>query len=188
MHRFGNNLERVLVAASACTEMVEAMLVPNRLVYRRTDGRSVGWSGRINKHFEEILWYTLACTCTFYCSLATTPNYKLNDSPHPHVPLIFGLLKTNSADSLFSTKSISVPRSDSCAFLSIKIRAPSCNTSSSSLSVEQNFFDYVMRILNGFFRFEYYKKRFSSVFSSFFPYLLLWHILMCTIVHCILFV
>lgn len=36
-------------------------------------------------------------------------NYILNDSPQPHVPFIFGLLNTNSADSLSSTKSISVP-------------------------------------------------------------------------------
>lgn len=35
--------------------------------------------------------------------------YILKDSPQPQVPLMFGLLKTNSADSLSSTKSISVP-------------------------------------------------------------------------------
>lgn len=29
--------------------------------------------------------------------------YILNDSPHPQVPLILGLLNTNSEDSLFST-------------------------------------------------------------------------------------
>lgn len=33
----------------------------------------------------------------------------LKDSPQPQVPFILGLLKTNSADSLSSTKSISVP-------------------------------------------------------------------------------
>lgn len=62
-------------------------------------------------------------------------HYRLNDSPHPHVPLIFGLLNTNSADKLFSTKSISVPSSDSWAFRSINIRTPSWTTSSSNLSV-----------------------------------------------------
>lgn len=35
--------------------------------------------------------------------------YKLNDSPQPQVPFMFGLLNTNSDDNLFSTKSISVP-------------------------------------------------------------------------------
>lgn len=33
----------------------------------------------------------------------------LKDSPQPHVPFMFGLLNTNSAESLSSTKSISVP-------------------------------------------------------------------------------
>lgn len=33
----------------------------------------------------------------------------LKDSPQPHVPFMLGLLKTNSAASLSSTKSISVP-------------------------------------------------------------------------------
>ena len=32
-------------------------------------------------------------------------------SPQPHVPLMLGLLKTNSLESLDSTKSISVPKS-----------------------------------------------------------------------------
>jgi len=36
----------------------------------------------------------------------------LNDSPQPHVPLMFGLLNTNSLDSFDSTKSISVPASE----------------------------------------------------------------------------
>lgn len=36
-------------------------------------------------------------------------HYMLKDSPQPQVPFILGLLNTNSAESLFSTKSISVP-------------------------------------------------------------------------------
>lgn len=36
--------------------------------------------------------------------------HMLKLSPQPHVPLMFGLLKTNSLDSFDSTKSISVPR------------------------------------------------------------------------------
>lgn len=36
--------------------------------------------------------------------------YKLKDSPHPHVPLMLGLLNTNSDASFDSTKSISVPK------------------------------------------------------------------------------
>ena len=35
--------------------------------------------------------------------------YKENDSPQPQVPVIFGLLKTNSEDNFDSMKSISVP-------------------------------------------------------------------------------
>lgn len=36
--------------------------------------------------------------------------HMLKLSPQPHVPLMLGLLKTNSLDSFDSTKSISVPR------------------------------------------------------------------------------
>lgn len=36
--------------------------------------------------------------------------HMLKLSPQPHVPLMLGLLKTNSQDSFDSTKSISVPR------------------------------------------------------------------------------
>lgn len=54
-------------------------------------------------------------------------------SPQPHVPLIFGLLNTNSADNFVSIKSISLPNNDSCALRSINNLAPSCTTSSSNL-------------------------------------------------------
>lgn len=45
----------------------------------------------------------------YVCNSYTYFGYILKDSPQPQVPLMFGLLKTNSADSLSSTKSISVP-------------------------------------------------------------------------------
>ena len=45
-------------------------------------------------------------------------------SPQPHVPLMFGLLNTNSLDNLSSTKSISVPNSVSCAFFSMNTLTP----------------------------------------------------------------
>ena len=45
-------------------------------------------------------------------------------SPQPHVPLMFGLLKTNSLESLSFTKSISVPSKDICAFASIITLTP----------------------------------------------------------------
>lgn len=45
-------------------------------------------------------------------------------SPQPHVPLMLGLLKTNSLDSFDSTKSISVPRRVSWAFFSINTLTP----------------------------------------------------------------
>ena len=35
--------------------------------------------------------------------------YKEKDSPQPQVPVIFGLLNTNSEDNFVSMKSISVP-------------------------------------------------------------------------------
>lgn len=45
-------------------------------------------------------------------------------SPQPHVPLMLGLLNTNSLESFVSTKSISVPSKDSWAFFSMKILTP----------------------------------------------------------------
>ena len=45
-------------------------------------------------------------------------------SPQPHVPLMLGLLKTNSLDSFDSTKSISVPRRVSWAFFSMNTLTP----------------------------------------------------------------
>lgn len=50
--------------------------------------------------------------------------HMLKLSPQPHVPLMLGLLKTNSLDSLDSTKSISVPRRVSCAFFSMNTLTP----------------------------------------------------------------
>ena len=51
-------------------------------------------------------------------------HYILKLSPQPQVPLIFGLLKTNSLVRMSSTKSISVPKRDSWAFASINIFTP----------------------------------------------------------------
>lgn len=50
--------------------------------------------------------------------------HMLKLSPQPHVPLMLGLLKTNSLDSLDSTKSISVPSRVSWAFFSINTLTP----------------------------------------------------------------
>lgn len=50
--------------------------------------------------------------------------HMLKLSPHPHVPLMLGLLKTNSVDSFDSTKSISVPRRVSWAFFSMNTLTP----------------------------------------------------------------
>ena len=52
-------------------------------------------------------------------------------SPHPQVPVMLGLLKTNSEANFDSTKSISVPNSVNWAFLSMMIVMPSCSTISS---------------------------------------------------------
>lgn len=58
-------------------------------------------------------------------------NYRLKLSPQPQVPLMLGLLNTNSEVNLVVTKSISVPRRDNWALESIRTRAPSWITSSS---------------------------------------------------------
>lgn len=50
--------------------------------------------------------------------------HMLKLSPQPHVPLMLGLLKTNSLDSFDSTKSISVPRRVSWAFFAINTLTP----------------------------------------------------------------
>lgn len=50
--------------------------------------------------------------------------HMLKLSPQPHVPLMLGLLKTNSLESFDSTKSISVPRRVSWAFFSINTLTP----------------------------------------------------------------
>jgi len=55
------------------------------------------------------------------CAVAST---KLKLSPHPHVPLTFGLLKTNPDDALSFTKSISVPTIDMSALGPIKTFSP----------------------------------------------------------------
>lgn len=54
--------------------------------------------------------------------------HMLKLSPQPHVPLMLGLLKTNSLDSFDSTKSISVPRRVSWAFFSINTLTPGKQT------------------------------------------------------------
>ena len=60
---------------------------------------------------------------TVICNNLLSPHwaqcYTENDSPQPQVPDMLGLLKTNSEASLDSWKSISVPKIDNCAFLSI---------------------------------------------------------------------
>lgn len=61
--------------------------------------------------------------------------HMLKLSPQPHVPLMLGLLKTNSLDNFDSTKSISVPRRVNWAFFSMNTLTPSCSTSSSDLSL-----------------------------------------------------
>ena len=45
--------------------------------------------------------------------------YNENDSPHPQVPVIFGLLNTNSDASFDSMKSISVPEITQCTIIII---------------------------------------------------------------------
>ena len=45
----------------------------------------------------------------FIYSMLHILHYKEKDSPQPQVPLIFGLLNTNSEDNFVSMKSISVP-------------------------------------------------------------------------------
>lgn len=50
--------------------------------------------------------------------------HMLKLSPQPHVPLMLGLLKTNSLDNFDSTKSISVPRRVSWAFFSMNTLTP----------------------------------------------------------------
>ena len=53
-------------------------------------------------------------------------------SPHPHVPLEFGFLKTNFDDNLSSIQSISLPTMLNRALESITIFTPSCSTISSN--------------------------------------------------------
>lgn len=50
--------------------------------------------------------------------------HMLKLSPQPHVPLMLGLLNTNSLESFVSTKSISVPSSVSWAFFSMNTLTP----------------------------------------------------------------
>lgn len=57
-------------------------------------------------------------------------------SPQPHVPLMLGLLNTNSLDSFVSTKSISVPNKVSWAFFSMKTLTPE-KDSTNTLKAEQ---------------------------------------------------
>lgn len=49
---------------------------------------------------ELIVCYRTIYTLWLHSKLAS---YILNDSPHPHVPFMLGLLNTNSELSLFST-------------------------------------------------------------------------------------
>lgn len=52
----------------------------------------------------------------FCFQLGTLEYYVVNDSPHPHDPLLLGLLNVNSAETSFSMKSIVVPITCNNAF------------------------------------------------------------------------
>lgn len=96
------------------------------VVCRRSSGRTSGVSTcqtflHVQLPRQQSLWFYRDGVWSGWGAI----NYHmLKLSPQPHVPLMLGLLKTNSLDSFDSTKSISVPRRVSWAFFSINTLTP----------------------------------------------------------------
>lgn len=86
---------------------------------------STGSRGHQNQMKQEFFTPERSCHTVLQPFEATDADlHMLKLSPQPHVPLMLGLLNTNSAANLLSTKSISVPRRVSWALESMYTLTP----------------------------------------------------------------